>query len=130
MKVVCLHKDEFLYKGLTFPYRGITFLFLSNLSFSGAHYRIAMHRSTKQYELYLDAASLQSSTQNITIMEISSKGAAHMLLPPKKTQAQNQTKLPCKWLNISKFILTLTLLMLLGEEKTPSPLRRSSTEEW
>jgi hypothetical protein len=92
MKVVCLHKDEFLYKGLTFPYRGITFLFLSNLSFSGAHYRIAMHRSTKQYELYLDAASLQSSTQNITIMEISSKGAAHMLLPPKKNTGSKSNK--------------------------------------
>jgi hypothetical protein len=73
MKVVCLHKDEFLYKGLTCPYRGITFLFLSNLSF-------------------LDAASLQSSTQNITTMEISSKGAAHMLLPPKKNTGSKSNK--------------------------------------
>jgi hypothetical protein len=43
-----------------------------------------MHRSTKQRELYLDAASLKSSTQNVTILEISSKGALHMLLSPKK----------------------------------------------
>ena len=74
---------------------------------------------------------LRSSTQNLIHFGGQLKKWFHMLLRSTgQKKAQNQTNYQAKSWGGSKFPFSVTLLMLMGEEKMPLPLHRSSTEEW